>query len=587
MNEEIKEDNNCIIKAFENCDISILQENTIVNDKKTYYFKASDIGKALNLTNIRASIQNYDSDEQVVRKVYDLRGCEQNTTFLSSQGVYRLLYNSKKEGAKKFRKWAGYILDDIIFNESKELKLKLEQLEQQHLERTVKLLEIKDLEKRKEIEETLRNSFNKRRLVYLIKIIINGEIIHKFGYTDDILTRLRTHKNQIGEDIELIYCIESENNKMLEKLLIDYLEQYKFRIKRIINNKAQTELLKVNDIEIIKMKLIELNKDVEDEKLLIIKLKNKIIDLENENIELKQQLEKDDTYNSLLDKIKQLEKEILDYNLEDDSIKLFIKNVDQVENRIYKKTRVDKINPTTLQIIETYECINAIITKTPEYGYNQLYRSIKNNDVYKDFRWNYNGEKISPTNKIIVNGSKIERIIQLDKNMKFVKVYPTKSELCKILHIGITKLNKFIGEKKIFNEFYYVNESSYHEEIIDDNNYEIHNSKQIRETNIETNEIIIYKTMKELYEKRGISRCTLRNCIKDNRICDKYKWDYMNDNQNKNNSKKIKKINVKDNTFIIYDSMKDIYTKLNIKIGKLKSIITDKEIIDDFRYEFC
>jgi hypothetical protein len=77
---------------------------------------------------------------------------------------------------------------------------------------------------------------------------------------------------------------------MLERLLIDYLEQYKFRIKRTINDKQQTELLKVNDIEIIKTKLIELNNEVEDEKLLIIKLKNKIIDLENENIQLKQQL---------------------------------------------------------------------------------------------------------------------------------------------------------------------------------------------------------------------------------------------------------------------------------------------------------
>lgn len=64
--------------------------------------------------------------------------------------------------------------------------------------------------------------------------------------------------------------------------------------------------------------------------------------------------------------------------------------------------------------------------------------------------------------------------------------------------------------------------------------------KQIRETNIETNEIIIYKTMQELYNKRGISRSTLRKCIKNNRICDKYKWEYLNDNDNKNNSKKVK-----------------------------------------------
>ena len=88
MIEEIKQDNNCIIKAFENNPISILQED--IHNKKVYYFKASDIGKALNLTNIRVSIQNYDSDEQVVRKAYTLGG-EQDVLFLTSQGVYRLL----------------------------------------------------------------------------------------------------------------------------------------------------------------------------------------------------------------------------------------------------------------------------------------------------------------------------------------------------------------------------------------------------------------------------------------------------------------------------------------------------------------
>jgi prophage antirepressor-like protein len=102
MIEEIKTDNNCIVRAFENNPVSILEED--IDNKRVYYFRASDIGKALNLSNIRVSIQNYDEDEQVVRKAYDLRGCEQDTIFLMSRGVYRLLYSSKKEVAKKFRK---------------------------------------------------------------------------------------------------------------------------------------------------------------------------------------------------------------------------------------------------------------------------------------------------------------------------------------------------------------------------------------------------------------------------------------------------------------------------------------------------
>ena len=131
MNEEIKEDNNCIVKAFENNPISIIAEE--INNKKIYLFKVSDIGNALKLTNIRVSIQNYDEgDEVVVRKAYDTIKRNQDTLYLTSQGVYRLLYNSKKEIAKKFRKWTGAILDDIIFNESIELKKQLEEKDRQH-----------------------------------------------------------------------------------------------------------------------------------------------------------------------------------------------------------------------------------------------------------------------------------------------------------------------------------------------------------------------------------------------------------------------------------------------------------------------
>jgi prophage antirepressor-like protein len=95
MTEEFKEDNNCIVKAFENNPISILQEN--VNDKKVYWFKASDIGKVLNLVNIRTSIMNYDEDERTVRTTYSSSGGNPDTIYLSSQGVYRLLYNSETE----------------------------------------------------------------------------------------------------------------------------------------------------------------------------------------------------------------------------------------------------------------------------------------------------------------------------------------------------------------------------------------------------------------------------------------------------------------------------------------------------------
>lgn len=496
---------------------------------------------------------------------------------------------AKTNNGKKIRKY--YVKLENIYN--KIIKEEIEKQKQLLLEKETQLLE-KDEEKKRQVEKTLSNSFDKRSVVYLIKISMNDEIIYKFGYTDDIITRLRTHKNQISEDIELVYCIESKDNKLLEKMLIDYLEQYNFRIKRTINYKQQTELFKVNDIEMVKNKLKELNKDVENDKLLIMTLKNKIIDLENENIELKKKISNDEYINHLKNKIETLEKTINDINEQkssdvNETIET-IENEDTINDRIFKKRKVDKIDPTTLNIIETYECINAILVKNKEekYSYNGIYKSIKKNNVYKNYRWNYHGEEIKPTNKITRESSKVERVFQLDKNKNFVKSFKTKSELCKILHIGIVKLNKYINEGKIFNDFYYVNESSYDGEIIDDeDNYVIHNSKPIRETNVETNETVIYISMQELYEKRGISRQTLRNCIKNDKICDKFKWEYVNHDHNKNNNKKVKEINIENNTFTEYHSMKEAYTKLNITLEKLREIILNKKVINNCIYEFC
>lgn len=153
MVEEIKTDNNCIVKAFENNPISIIEED--INNKRLYYFKASDIGKALNLSNISVSIQSYDEDERVIRKAYDTTNREQDTIFLTSRGVYHLLYSSKKEIAKKFRKWASDILDDIIFNQSNELRNQLLQKEKQLIENEEK----SELEKEILLEKTLLNQF--------------------------------------------------------------------------------------------------------------------------------------------------------------------------------------------------------------------------------------------------------------------------------------------------------------------------------------------------------------------------------------------------------------------------------------------
>lgn len=220
MSEEINTDSNCIIKAFENHPISILSNH--INDKKVYYFKASDIGKALNLTNIAVSIQNYDDDERVLREAYDTTDRLQNTTFLTSQGVYRLLYNSKKPIAKKFRKWAGDILDDIIFNESAELKKRLREKEEQ-LEEQKKL--VKQLENKPEVGTFDRDA----GYVYLIRDI-DKQGHYKIGFASDPEKRLiDLNVGSSTKSLEIVLRFQTADKDFAERCIHLALKPFKIK----------------------------------------------------------------------------------------------------------------------------------------------------------------------------------------------------------------------------------------------------------------------------------------------------------------------------------------------------------------------
>jgi prophage antirepressor-like protein len=291
MIEEIKDDTNCIVKAFENNPISILHEEN--NGKKIYFFKSSDIGKALDLKNIAVSIQCYDEDERVIRKAYDTTKRLQDTTFLTSQGVYRLLYNSKKEVAKKFRKWAGNILDDIIFNESIELKKQLEEKEKQHqieLQEKNNNIESQQLLIKKKDKE-LKQMAKKISLDWLyIAVTDNIDGVSKIGIAEEILKRIDGHLTS-NPGFKYIFTYQSKNNKLIEKCIKALLEPF-------LTNKSEWFNIDSRDLIFIVKFFIELfdkNNGSEDPKLIVDFIKN------ISKKEIEQEYISNDLYNKFFD----------------------------------------------------------------------------------------------------------------------------------------------------------------------------------------------------------------------------------------------------------------------------------------------
>lgn len=69
------------------------------------WFSSADVGKILQLSNIRASVALLDDDEKGVNTI-DTPGGKQEISIVSESGLYALIFKSRRPEAKKFRRWA-------------------------------------------------------------------------------------------------------------------------------------------------------------------------------------------------------------------------------------------------------------------------------------------------------------------------------------------------------------------------------------------------------------------------------------------------------------------------------------------------
>ena len=57
-------------------------------------FRASDIGEVLGIENIRPSIQDFDNTEKHAISTTDAIGREQEVSYLTEKGLYKVLFRS-------------------------------------------------------------------------------------------------------------------------------------------------------------------------------------------------------------------------------------------------------------------------------------------------------------------------------------------------------------------------------------------------------------------------------------------------------------------------------------------------------------
>jgi prophage antirepressor-like protein len=83
-------------------------------------FKASDIGNLLGIKKIRTTLENFDEECKVLMGAHSMGGLQEQL-FLTEDGLYELLFISRKPIAKEFKKWVRHIIKDIRLNSNKQL----------------------------------------------------------------------------------------------------------------------------------------------------------------------------------------------------------------------------------------------------------------------------------------------------------------------------------------------------------------------------------------------------------------------------------------------------------------------------------
>lgn len=77
------------------------------------WFVANDVARALGYTRQQEMVRNLDEDEKGVHNVHSLGGA-QEMNIISESGLYAAVLKSRKEEAKRFRKWVtGEVLPSL------------------------------------------------------------------------------------------------------------------------------------------------------------------------------------------------------------------------------------------------------------------------------------------------------------------------------------------------------------------------------------------------------------------------------------------------------------------------------------------
>jgi prophage antirepressor-like protein len=169
-------------------------------------FKAKDIGDLLEMRNIREVIKNFNEKQRCDVSLTDAIGRQQNTTFLTEKGLYKVLMRSRKPIAEEFQDWVCELIKHIRLNSNNQLQNKIKELEF--------------------YKEPSYQELPLEEIVYCFSTDIDN--VYKIGKTTNKSTTRKTNsQTPCVKDIKILHEIKTTDCDLLEKLVHYSLHRYR------------------------------------------------------------------------------------------------------------------------------------------------------------------------------------------------------------------------------------------------------------------------------------------------------------------------------------------------------------------------
>lgn len=391
-----------IVRAFNTN--TLHTEIIIKGTNENPLFRASDIGEVLDVAYIRSTIRDYNETEKVVLTMHTPGG-EQQITFLTEKGLYKVLFKSRKPIAEQFQNWVCEVIKDIRLQGVYSLQKQLNDSTQQF---DAKLIHEKAIEK----QRILLNEYGASgSCVYIIKVksFENGSYIVKIGESRrGVEARYNEHKSKY-EEVLLLDCFSVLKSKDMERFLHCHEQIRPYRVNNLVGHEHEIELFLIGQgisyqtlLHIIQLNLTTFN----------TYQKNDIEILQKENDTLKSLIQGQSTSHDissplLLQNILDNQKHICE------SIQKIDTRISQIEihqTHILEKVqtsqtrtttnfntplptlgpRLQQINPDTMTLHKVYESV-AECMKLHHYKFKRpsIDKAVKEHKIYRGYRWNY------------------------------------------------------------------------------------------------------------------------------------------------------------------------------------------------------